>query len=450
MDTFDHSGAAQLAATANEPGWLNPLRSAARDHWLRSTLPHAKTESWRHTSIAALSQADYLRFGHDAGLDASAAHEAEQELAALSERVALEGLSGPRLVFVNGEYHAALSTAPANAAHAGLTRFRDADDHQQMLIKQHLGQVAAPDHVFATLNSSWLDDGVLYHLNQPDQATEPLHIVHLTRPLEHAFTARQRLLVVVEPHCQGTVIEHFDSNAGQQNCFVNGVSEFVVNEGAQLTHYRLHLEEEHSIHIGGAYAHLQRDARLDSFCLALGGQLKRLDLRVAHQGAGSECNINGVYLSKGKQHVDLHATIEHEAAHGTTAEVFRGIIDDQARAVFNGRIHIHPQAQKTLAELSNRNLLLSNQAELYTKPELEIYADDVRCAHGATVAQIDEQALYYLQSRGIDRKEAQVMLSFGFINELLDQLPHEPVRQRLRPVLSNWFGKDSRLTRHIL
>ena len=154
MDTFDHNGAAQLAATANEPGWLNPLRSAARAHWLRSTLPHAKTESWRHTSIAALSQADYLRFGHDAGRDASAAYEAGKELATLSERVALEGLSGPRLVFVNGEYHAALSTAPANAAHTGLTRFRDADDHQQMLIKQHLGQVVAQDHMFATLNSS--------------------------------------------------------------------------------------------------------------------------------------------------------------------------------------------------------------------------------------------------------------------------------------------------------
>jgi Fe-S cluster assembly protein SufD len=295
-----------------------------------------------------------------------------------------------------------------------------------------------------------LEDGVLYHLNQPGAQSEPLHVVHLTTQLSQAFTARQRLLVVVDKHCEGTVIEHFASSDDCQNGFVNGVSEIVINEGARLTHYRLHLEEEHAIHIGGVYVQLQRDAQLDSFCLALGGLLKRVDLRVQHQGPGSECRLNGVYLSKGSQHVDLHSTVEHESPHGTTAEVFRGIVDDQARAVFNGRIHIHPQAQKTLAELSNRNLLLSNHAELYTKPELEIYADDVRCAHGATVSKIDDESLYYMQSRGIERKEAEVMLSFGFINELLDQLPHEPVRQRLRPVLSTWFGQDSRLTRHLL
>jgi Fe-S cluster assembly protein SufD len=127
----------------------------------------------------------------------------------------------------------------------------------------------------------------------------------------------------------------------------------------------------------------------------------------------------------------------------------RGIVDDEARAVFNGRIHIHPDAQKTLAELSNRNLLLTNSAEVYTKPELEIYADDVRCAHGATVSQIEDEALYYLQSRGIDRKEAEVMLSYGFINELIGELRHQPLQQLLRPLLTNWFGRDAHTTRHL-
>jgi len=434
MGAFDQATAAALAAGPAQLAWLEPFRARARAAWLGAALPDRKTEAWQHTSLAALTGGDYLRFGADdhAPLDAGCA--------------AIAGLPGQRLVFVNGSLRRELCSA---AAVAGVTRFNEADAAQRAVIEAHLGLAAGGGNPFVALNGSWLEDGLLLHVADAAAACEPLHIVHLTTAGARPFSVRQRLLVVLEDNCQATVVEHFASTGDAQNCFVSGVTELALKAGARLTHYRLHLEEEHAIHIGGVYARLQRNAALDSFALGLGGQLKRLDLVIHHEGEGSECRLNGVYLAKGRQHIDLHATIEHEAPGGTTSETFRGIVNDAARAVFNGRIHIHPGAQKTIAELSNRNLLLTNTAEVYTKPELEIYADDVRCAHGATVSQIDDQTLYYMRSRGIDRKEAEIMLSFGFINELLAQLRHEPLRQLLQPLLGRWFGADSRLTRHL-
>ncbi len=439
MSGFDQNAAAALTSRADAQIWLEAFRDLNRQQWLASHWPDRKTEAWKYTPLTPLAQGDYLRF--------PTAGKVQIERA----RYDIPGLDCQRLVFVNGEMMPELcQLSPAREA-CCVTRFCDADEQQQALITQHLGKIAeATDNPFVALNGSWLEDGVLLQVAADQRIEEPLHIVHMTTPDQQAFSVRQRLLVALDSGAEATVIEHFTSDEARQNSFVTGVSEFKLAAGARLTHYRLHLEEEHNIHIGGVYAQLDRDAHIDSFFLGLGSRLTRLDLRIQHQGAGSHAQLNGIYLSKGTQHIDIHSTVEHEMPQGSTSEVVRGIVDDEAKAVFNGRIHIHPNAQKTLAELSNRNLLLTNTAEVYTKPELEIYADDVRCAHGATVSQIEDLSLYYLQSRGIDRKEAQVMLSFGFINELIGALRHEPLQRLLRPILTQWFGKDSGLTRHLL
>jgi len=204
------------------------------------------------------------------------------------------------------------------------------------------------------------------------------------------------------------------------------------------------------LHFGGVYVDLNRDSQFESYQVLLGGQVKRLDVLVNHNVGGSHCEMKGVYLPKNDQHVDIHSYIEHKAAHCTTNEVYRGIMADQSKAVFNGRIHILPDAQKTLAELSNKNLLLSDKAQINTKPELEIYADDVRCAHGATVAQLNETAKFYLRSRGISAQEADIMLSFGFINELLESIPLEPLRNKMRPLMAEQFTSNRELTKHLL
>ncbi|HCP04706.1 MAG TPA: Fe-S cluster assembly protein SufD, partial [Pseudomonas sp.] len=233
------------------------------------------------------------------------------------------------------------------------------------------------------------------------------------------------------------------------NGFVNSLTEVVVGNNAQVQHYRINLEQEDLLHVGGVHVNLQRDARFHGFTLAQGSRLKRIDYQVNMLGEGAHLELNGVYLPRNRQVIDYHTNVEHCVPHCTSNEVFRGIIGDSAKAVFNGRIHIHPQAQKTLAELSNKNLLTSRTAEINTKPELEIYADDVRCAHGATISQLDETSLYYLQSRGVTKADAITMLSFGFINELLNQVPEQAVQDYLRPRLVSLFGQPSEMVGQI-
>ena len=414
------------------PGWLSEQRRRGRSSWKSSTMPTRKTEDWKYTRLRVLEEGAYL--GRAERQDSSS-----PALTALRDQVKIPELDARMLVFVNGFYSPELSSPTAMDA-MEVVHFSEADETQVETIRAHLGTAADRDkYMFTALNDSWLDDGVFVHVTQNSKVTTPLHIVWLTVPQREAFSLSQRLLVVMDAGSEATVVEHFASDGAQQNCFTNGVTELVLGANARLCHYRLHLEEEHALHIGGVHARLDRDARLNSFHLGLGSTLKRLDVVVRHEGNGAHCDLNGIYLPRHSQHIDYHTCIEHARPHCTTNEVFRGVISDNARAVFNGRIHIHPDAQKTVAQLSNKNLLTSNRAEVDTKPELEIYADDVKCAHGATVAQLDDYALYYLCSRGIAREHAQVMLSTGFINELINNLQHSTLGEYLKPVLSDMF-----------
>ena len=426
--------ALQLMPTET-PDWLSEQHRRGRSSWKSSTMPTRKTENWKYTRLKALEQGAYVGRPECQDLSAPA-------LTALREQIHINGLGARMLVFVNGFYSPELSTAESMAG-MDVVLFSEADETQVETIRTHLGTVADRDkYMFTALNDSLLDDGVFVHVKANSRVEAPLHIVWLTVPQSEAFTLSQRLLVVLESGSEAAVVEHFASDEAQQNSFTNGVSELVLNANASLHHYRLHLEEEHALHIGGVHARLERDARLNSFHLGLGSTLKRLDVVVRHEGKGAHCDLNGIYLPRHSQHIDYHTCIEHIRSHCTSNEVFRGIVGDNARAVFNGRIHIHPDAQKTVAELSNKNLLTSNRAEVDTKPELEIYADDVKCAHGTTVARLDDYALYYLCSRGIAKEQAQVMLSTGFINELINNLQHPTLGEYLKPLLGSLFTQQ--------
>lgn len=416
--------ALHLAAQQQEtPDWLAELRRSGARQWLHTNWPTRKTELWKYTPLAPLQKTAFEQW-------AEPDQQWQQDLEWLE-------LDAYRLVFVNGVFDAqASSELPA-----GLVRFGDASAEQRALIEQHLGRIVDTErHLFAALSNAWASEqGFLLHLPAQVELDKPVYLVHVSTPSAAPATANQRLLVVLEAGARASVIEHFVSSLETQNGFVNSLTEVSLGENAQLHHYRLNLEEENLLHLGGFHANLQRNARLRAFTIAQGSQLKRIDYQVNHCGEGSELDLQGVYLPRNQQLVDYHTNIEHKAPHGTTREVFRGIVGDSAKAVFNGRIHIHPKAQKTLAQLSNKNLLTSAKAEVDTKPELEIYADDVQCAHGATVSQPNPEALYYLQSRGIDKEQAQVMLNIGFINELLQDLAEPAVRDYLEPRLTRLF-----------
>ena len=413
------------------------LNKSGKESFLQQEIPTRKTEAWKFTSL----------FGFTSNEEGYGRLAASYDATGLEAITTIPGLDAQRLVFVNGQFSADLSSKKSLT---NVVRFSDANEAQQAIIAGNLGTAIEQEkHIFAALNNATTTDGVLVHVGKNENLKTNIQITHITTAQANPFTVQARILIVLETGAEATVVEHFASNSDEQNCFVNAITEAKVGPNARLNHYRLQLMQEGSIQIGGVHVDLDRDANYDSFQLGLGAKIVRNDINVNHNVGGSHCELVGVYLPQNKQLIDFHSNIEHKIAHCTTKEVFRGIMADKSKAVFNGRIHIHPDAQKTLAELSNKNLLLSDDATINTKPELEIYADDVRCAHGATIAQLDEQARFYLQSRGISAAEADVMLSFGFINELLENLELDAIRDLIRPVLAQRFGRDEELMKHI-
>jgi len=434
---FSQDALAFVKTQAHDAG-LSEVRESGLAAFESLPFPTRKTEEWKYTSLNALTQQDYNQAAQNFDLEDA------------SDLYAIEDLDAYRFVFVNGVFVAELSDSVAQAG-IELTAFSQATDGQRDLIAQHIGNIAETRrNLFTALNNAAVEEGVLLHVAKNTQLDKPLQIVNISSAQATTCTAFARCLVVLESLAQATVIEQFVSTNESQNLLLNQTTEIQIGDGATLNHYRLHTEDETSLHFGGVYVDLNRDSQFESYQIALGGKIKRFDVLVNHNQPGSHCEMKGVYLPKNDQHVDIHSYIEHIAANCTTDETYRGIMADHAKAVFNGRIHIHPDAQKSLANLSNKNLLLSNKAQINTKPELEIYADDVRCAHGATVAQLDDKACFYLQSRGISRPEAEIMLSFAFINELLESIPLEPLRKNLRPLLAQQFSTNQSLTQHIL
>ena len=416
------------AASAAAPRWLAAGHADARARWEAASLPTRKTEQWKYTDVSPIDR-DFEP-GEAVAVNASAVE------------ALVPDCGGARLVFVNGHYSAALSTVTEESG-LRVTRFADADETDAALVQEHLGSVVGQDrHLFATLNSAALSDGVFLNVDAGATVHTPVQVVWLTAPQSQAFAVNQRLLILGGENSAASVVETFVSLGDTASGFTNGVSEFVLRRGATLNHYRLQLESGSALHIGGVHAHLDRDATFNSFHLGLGSDLKRIDIVIEHGGEGAHAEVNGLYLPRGNEHIDYHTCMEHAMPRCTSDETFRGVVADAASAVFNGRIHIHPQAQKTSATLHNRNLLTSPEAQINTKPELEIYADDVQCAHGATVAQLDEISVHYLRSRGISRSEAQVLLSFGFVNELVNGVRSEALRGFLQGLLAARFSRD--------
>lgn len=405
------------------------VQAKAAEKWAAAAMPTRKTEAWKYTPLKALS-ADHFQI-----LPGAAADPVDHLLAD----------NAIKLVFVNGVFDAELSTSLEQTG-VDIFRLAEASAEQLAVVAGDLGQVAGSAlTLFGELNSAAFADAVVVRVAKNTELDRPVQLVHQTTGGEGLALAR--VLWQQAANSKATLIEQFTGTASA--AFTNSVTEISLAENAQCNHYRLHSEGAQQLHIGGVYSELNKFSKLNSFYLSLGSQLQRVDVVTNFKGEGAEAVNNGVYLPRDNHLVDFHTCVEHAVPHCTSSETFRGIIGDSARAVFNGRIHIHKDAQKTLAELSNKNLLTSDKAEVNTKPELEIYADDVRCAHGATIAELDALALYYLRTRGISAEEARVLLSFGFINELIEQLGDQNVIGFLKPRIAERFAKSPELLEHI-
>jgi Fe-S cluster assembly protein SufD len=402
------------------------LRAKGAQEWDSAKWPTRKTELWKYTPLQALERAAFVPRGDVTN--------------ALDSVPAMIDIDATRVVFVDGCYCASLSSGASDS----VVLFSAANDSQRAIIQSKLGTVVSTKrHLFASLNNAWVGEGVLVHVPKNTRLDKPVYIVQVATSAAKNTSSNQRVLVVADESSQAQVIEHFLSEQSDTSGFVNSLCEISVGDNASISHYRINLESENLVHIGGTHIDLKRDARYKGFTIAEGSVLKRIDYQINHRGEGADLQLNGVYLPRNSQLVDYHTNIEHWVPRCTSNEVFRGIIGDSARAVFNGRILIHPDAQKTLAQMSNRNLLTSDKAEVDTKPELEIYADDVKCAHGATITELDATAMFYLRSRGLTETQARTLLSFAFINELLLEIDQEDVKNYLVAHVTQQLGVES-------
>lgn len=420
--------------------WLQDIQRRGQALWRLESWPNRKTEAWRYTHLGALekhlsnAKPKAKPNGRSAG---PATHE---KLHAVLQQYRIPNMQVCRLVFIDGEFNPNYS----DELPAGLqaVSFSSADTAQARVIAKKLGSVVdTRKHLFTSLNESQLRDGIYLYVEPSVEISQVVQLLCLSTGSK--ANINQRVLLELAENAKLHFLEHHVSLDEAPPVFVNATSEFILADNAKLEHYRLNLENESALHIGGVHASLGCSSSLNSFYLTFGSTLKRLDATVKHQGKGAESQLNGIYLPRKNQHIDVHTLLEHCVPHTRSQEVFRGIIADTARAVFNGSIFIHPQAQKTHAQLSNKNLLTSHKAEVDTKPELEIYANDVQCAHGATVAQLDDNLLHYFRTRGVGKQTARRMLAFGFINELLEGVSHSALMDYMQPRIAQWFAESA-------
>jgi Fe-S cluster assembly protein SufD len=400
-------------ARSADPDWLKQLRNAAFARFREIGFPVARkgNEAWKYTDVRPIAAET---FAYDAG--ASASVDASQ-LFPFDDGMA-------RVAFVDGRFSPELST-PLPDGLVAMSLAQAYAEHGDD-VRRHLGQHAPyAEEGFTALNTAFLADGAFVLAD--GAVRTPLHLVYVTT--ERVVT-HPRTLIVGRPTSELTIIESYISATGGAH-FTNAVTEVALEEGAQVTHQRLLLENHEAYHIASTRVRQSRDSVYRSLVYETGGGLVRNDLTVLLDAEGAEAYLKGLYVTSGKQHIDNNINIEHAKPHGYSRLYYKGILDEQSRAVFGGLVLVRPGADKTDAHQEDKNLILSHEAEVDSKPALEIYADDVKAGHGATAGAIAEEALFYMQSRGIDSEKAMLFLVRGFVSEILDSVTIEPLRQWL-------------------
>ena len=409
--------------------WLEKMRKGGLERFAGLGLPTPRQEAWRYTSLKGLSKE---KFHLDPRIEPMTAIDKAPSLLPMEEGC-------HRLVFVNGRFHPALSTLESLPEGATLETFARAIDSHPQLLEEHLGKHTSQiPQSLAALNSALMTDGVVLHLRSGVRLVEPIEIIHLGGT--HAgLSFHPRNLFVLEKGSQATVIEHH-RGLGSASSLSNSLTEVELKEGSLLRHYKLQNDGLGTYNFSTILADVGKDASYDNFALAVGAQLSRNEVKVNLAGTGADCHVNGAYLMRGTQHCDNTTEINHLVPQTVCREVFKGVIDENARAVFQGRIIVHPHASQTNGHQLSRALLLSDKAEIDQKPELEIHNDDVLCSHGATSGDLDRDALFYLRTRGIPEAQARSMLIEAFLAEAIEAIAAEGLCPALMTSIGHWLA----------
>jgi Fe-S cluster assembly protein SufD len=427
------TGGAFALPDRREPAWLREARERALAAFRAQGLPTTRMEAWRFTNLAPLAPV-------------AQAPARPLEVARGSELLAqAQHGDGPRLVFANGRHRAELALRAGLPPGTFLGSLAEALQELPEVVRAHLGLLAKDDgHPFVALNAALSEDAAVLVLPAGAAVEAPIEIHWVTDAPGAGAAAHPRLLVVAGPGARAAVGEIFTGHADGAY-LTNAVAELALGEGSEVEHYRIQDEAEQGFHLAVTGVRQGAGARLSSHALALGAALSRSEIHARHEGEGAAIALTGLYMASGRQLVDVHSLVEHAAPRCQTLESYKGILDGHAKGVFAGRIRVLQGAQKTNAYQSNSNLLLSQDAVVDTMPQLEIFADDVKCGHGGTVGQLDEAALFYLRSRGVPEASARALLIYAFAGEMVDRVRPPALRARARALVAARLPAGARL-----
>jgi Fe-S cluster assembly protein SufD len=421
--------------THNGQGWTQQLRQAAISRFAELGFPTTRDEEWKYTNVAPLTR---VAFQHGRRVAPEAASEA---LAAAT----VPELGGVRLVFINGHYVPELSARRALPRGLEVGSLAAALSSRPHWLEAHLARYADFEgHAFVALNTAFMQDGACVYLPRGAVLDVPIHCVFLSLPQGAQTVSHPRNLLVLEDGAQAMVIESY-VGLGSEAYFTNAVTELVLGQNAVVEHCKLEREGVGAFHIASLHVRQARSSTFVSHAFAVGGALARQDINVVLQGEGGDATLNGLYMATGRQHIDNHTRIDHVMPHCVSRELYKGVLDGQARGVFNGKIVVHKDAQQTDAKQTNKNLLLSTDASIDTKPQLEILNNDVKCAHGSTIGRLDANSLFYLRSRGLDEEAARSLLTYAFASELVQRVTVEPLRAQLNDSVLTWLPQSQRV-----
>ena len=414
-----------------ESAALTQARDEALNRFLALGFPSTRDEEWRFTSVAPIAEQSFALAEPPARVESP-----------VMAPFSFGGRFAARLVFVNGHYAAALSSTdglPAGVRVGSLTASAASTDG----IDPHLARVAPFERrAFVALNTALFEDGAYVQIPAHVVVEDPILVtfVSMGERTDRPPMSHPRVLAVLGDDSQATVVETYAGPDGARY-FTNVVTELVLGDNAVLDHYKLQHESVEAYHVGAIFIHAARSSRCASHSISIGGALVRNDVVAVLRGAGGECTLNGLYVADQQRLIDNHTTIDHAMPNCGSREIYKGILADRARGVFNGKIIVRPDAQKTDAKQTNRALLLSEDAQVNSKPELEIFANDVKCTHGAAVGQLDEDAVFYLRSRGLGLGEARRLLIRAFAGDVLNRLPRVAIREAVEDVLQKRLAR---------
>jgi len=415
----------EMSPMAKAQTWLNAIRQNAIARFSELGFPNTRQEDWRFTSVSPIARTPFKLAapGRNGLTVADIANYTFGEVGCT------------QLVFVNGHFSEQLSTLRSLPRGSRVTSLAKALQTDSDLVKPYLAKyVTFENNAFTALNTAFMVDGSFVYLPSGTVLKDIVHLLFVSARRAEATVTYPRNLIVIGDGSQVTIVESY---VGLEKgvYFTNAVTEIIAGSNCVVDHYKLQRESNDAFHIGCLQVQQQRDSNFTSHSLSLGASLVRNGVNVVLDAEGSECVLNGLYVTKGKQHVDNHTSIDHAKPHCNSRELYKGILDDSSTGVFNGKVIVRKNAQKTNARQTNKNLLLSEDALVNTTPQLEIFADDVKCTHGATIGQLDEEGLFYLRSRGIDESSARTLLTYAFATEILSAVKVKPIQCQIDLVL---------------